>query len=53
MKRTTKKKLVVEKQTLRALVQPLDTKALERVVGGSDDDTSGWGSIVGCATRRA
>ncbi|HTR53097.1 MAG TPA: hypothetical protein VMJ10_20520 [Kofleriaceae bacterium] len=44
MKRTSKKKLELQKQMVRVLVQRLDTDSLQRVVGG--------GSMVACESER-
>ena len=51
MKRIAKKKLALDKQTVRALIQPLESKTLQGVVGGCGDES--WGSLVGCQTRDA
>ena len=43
MKRITRKKLELNKQTVRVLVRPIDSKELKQVVGG--------GSLINCQTR--
>jgi len=49
MKRITKKKLELNRQTIRVLVRPIDSNELKHVVGG---DCNG-GSLINCQTRKA